>query len=39
MVQLAGSKDAHARLLRFITPLQNLLPSAYEFEMTLNGSV
>src|SRR5262249_15630088 len=30
---------AHARLLRFIAPPRNLLPSAYEFEMTLSGSV
>jgi hypothetical protein len=39
MGQLVGSKDADMRLLRFITPLRNLLPSAYEFEMKLSGSV
>jgi hypothetical protein len=33
--QFIGSKDAHARLLRFVAPLPNLLPNAYEFEMTL----
>jgi len=33
--QFIASKDAHARLLRFVAPLPNLLPNAYEFEMTL----
>jgi hypothetical protein len=33
--QFIGSKDAHARLLRFVAPLPDLLPNAYEIEMTL----
>jgi hypothetical protein len=33
--QFIGTKDTHARLPRFAAPLPNLLPNAYEFEMTL----
>jgi hypothetical protein len=33
MRQLVGSKDAHAHLLKFVAPLPNVLPNAYEFEM------
>jgi hypothetical protein len=33
MRQLVGSKDAHARLLKFVASLPNVLPNAYEFEM------
>jgi hypothetical protein len=33
MRQFVGRKDAHARLLKFVAPLANVLPTAYKFEM------